>query len=215
MIACATARVTTSASVTLRLAFLALLGRRSSAVQNTAMRSKSRSASIVAPRGRRRTETPPTSTTPQSTPPTTTRRGITHLAARLRVLRGVAVVEHEHVAVGVAEVGHVADAAVDGVHLELDALGLELRARRLDVVDVERDRQAVVGELDAEGVRLHDRERQGARLVLRGGHVPPALAERQAERLAVERGGALEVLGGDADEVGAGDVHVGRHVRSM
>src|SRR5215217_7256165 len=50
MIAWATASVTTSASVTLRLAFLARSGRRSSAVANTAVRSKSRSASIVAPR---------------------------------------------------------------------------------------------------------------------------------------------------------------------
>src|SRR5215218_9636895 len=49
MIAWATASVTTSASVTLRLAFLARSGRRSSAVANTAVRSKSRSASIVAP----------------------------------------------------------------------------------------------------------------------------------------------------------------------
>ena len=50
MTACATASVTTSASVTLRLAFLARSGRRSSAVANTAVSSRSRSASIVAPR---------------------------------------------------------------------------------------------------------------------------------------------------------------------
>src|SRR5215207_10614750 len=49
MIACATQSVTTSASVILRLAFSARQGRRSSAVQNTAMSSRSRSASIVAP----------------------------------------------------------------------------------------------------------------------------------------------------------------------
>src|SRR4051812_13930620 len=45
----ATHSVMTSASVILRLAFLARLGRRSSAVTNTAMSSRSRSASIVAP----------------------------------------------------------------------------------------------------------------------------------------------------------------------
>ena len=36
--------------------------------------------------------------------------------------RRVAVVEHQHVAVGVAEEGHVADAAVERLSLELDAL---------------------------------------------------------------------------------------------
>ena len=54
MIACATASVTTSASVRIRLAFFAGSGRRSSAVQNTAISNRSRSASIVAPLGRRR-----------------------------------------------------------------------------------------------------------------------------------------------------------------
>jgi hypothetical protein len=45
--------VTTSASVILRLAFAARLGRRSSAVQNTAISSRSRSATIEALLGRR------------------------------------------------------------------------------------------------------------------------------------------------------------------
>src|SRR5215212_8215428 len=54
MIAWATASVTTSASVTLRRAFLLRHGRRSSAVANTAVSSRSRSASIVALPGRRR-----------------------------------------------------------------------------------------------------------------------------------------------------------------
>src|SRR5438132_1301712 len=47
MIACATASVTTSASVTIRLAFLAGSGRKSSAAQNTEISNRSRSASIV------------------------------------------------------------------------------------------------------------------------------------------------------------------------
>jgi len=45
----ATHSVMTSASVILRLAFFARMGRRSSAVTNTAVSSRSRSASIVAP----------------------------------------------------------------------------------------------------------------------------------------------------------------------
>lgn len=48
MIDCATQRVTTSASVSLLRAFFLLSGRRSSAVQNTAVSNRSRSASIVA-----------------------------------------------------------------------------------------------------------------------------------------------------------------------
>ena len=72
------------------------------------------------------------------------------LVARPRVGRRVAVVEHQDVAVRVAEVRHVADAAVERVGLELDALGLELRARRLDVVDLEGDRQRMGGEVEPE-----------------------------------------------------------------
>ncbi len=48
MIDCATQRVTTSASVSLLRAFFFLSGRRSSAVQNTAVSNRSRSASILA-----------------------------------------------------------------------------------------------------------------------------------------------------------------------
>jgi hypothetical protein len=51
MIDCATQSVTTSASVKLLRAFPGFLGRRSSAVQNTEVSSRSRSASIVAPFG--------------------------------------------------------------------------------------------------------------------------------------------------------------------
>lgn len=46
----------------------------------------------------------------------------------------IAVVEHEVVAVWVREEGHVADAGVEGVAGELDALGLELGAGGGDVV---------------------------------------------------------------------------------
>jgi hypothetical protein len=56
--------VTTSASVTIRRAFPGRSGRRSSAVQNTAMSSRSRSASIEALPwvGGRHYRAPPTST---------------------------------------------------------------------------------------------------------------------------------------------------------
>ena len=57
--------------------------------------------------------------------------------------RGVAVVEHQRVAVGVAEERHVAHARVERVAGEGHALRLERRARRFDVVDVQRDRVAL------------------------------------------------------------------------
>jgi len=47
----ATQRVTTSASVTLLRAFFLASGRKSSAVQNTAVSSRSRSAGIAVPFG--------------------------------------------------------------------------------------------------------------------------------------------------------------------
>ena len=50
----------------------------------------------------------------------------------------VAVVQHQVVAVGVGEEGHVADAGVEGVAAELDPLRLELGAGGGDVVDVQR-----------------------------------------------------------------------------
>src|SRR5438445_13186007 len=50
-------------------------------------------------------------------------------------------VQREPVAVGIEERRHVADARLDRLTVELDALRLELGARSLDVVDVEqRDR---------------------------------------------------------------------------
>ncbi len=51
---------------------------------------------------------------------------------------GVAVVEHQIVAVGVLEEGHVTDAGVEGLAEELDALRLELGPGGGDVVDVQR-----------------------------------------------------------------------------
>ena len=50
MIACATHRVTTSASIKIRLAFFAGSGRMISSAKNTAISNRSRSASIVPPR---------------------------------------------------------------------------------------------------------------------------------------------------------------------
>ena len=55
-------------------------------------------------------------------------------SARRSVVGRVAVVEHEVIAVWVREEGHVADAGVQNVAGELDALGLELGTRGGDIV---------------------------------------------------------------------------------
>jgi hypothetical protein len=91
--------------------------------------------------------------------------------------------------------------------VELDALPLQLLARLRDVVDVQRDRVRVALELEPERVGLHDRERERAGLELPRRHVPPARRELQAQHVAVEGAGLVEVPRRDADEVGAGDVH--------
>jgi hypothetical protein len=56
---------------------------------------------------------------------------------------GVAAVQHELVAVGIAEEGHVADAGVERVAAERDASPLELLARALDVGDAQGDRRGM------------------------------------------------------------------------
>jgi len=101
----------------------------------------------------------------------------------LALARRVAVVEHQVVAVGVAEQRHVTDAGVEGVAGELDALGLQLGARRGDVVDVQRRvRVALRGELHPHLLRLPDPEARVAdpELELR------AVVRPQAERIDVE-----------------------------
>ena len=75
-------------------------------------------------------------------------------------LRRVAVVQAEHVPVGILEERHVADARVDRVGDELDALRLELRPRRLDIVDAERERMGARLELPADRGRVHQLKRQ-------------------------------------------------------
>src|SRR5262249_62265989 len=79
-------------------------------------------------------------------------------------VRRISVVEHEIIAVRVGEEGHVADAGVEGVAGELDALGLELGAGRGDVIDVERRMGVLLRrELEAEGGRFPDAEAGVAR----------------------------------------------------
>ena len=114
------------------------------------------------------------------------------------VARLVAGVEHQVVAVRVAEEGHVAHARVEGVREELDALALEFLAGRLDVVDVERDVAVLLRrELPAHLVRLPDPEARVADPEL----VVGLRVLAQPERVDVERARALRVGRGDGDEV--------------
>ena len=87
-----------------------------------------------------------------------------------------------------------------------DAALLQRRARRGDVLDVQRDVVGVGRErADAHALGVDDAERDGAGLEL--GEVALGTVHRalQAERLAVEGDGAFEVPRGDGDEVDAGD----------
>ena len=66
-------------------------------------------------------------------------------------------VEHERVPVGVPEIRHVTDPAVDRLGRELDAPLLEVGTRLVHVVDVQRDRMRMGLELEPEGVGLKSR----------------------------------------------------------
>src|SRR4029453_13921635 len=107
-------------------------------------------------------------------------------------------VEHQVVAVRVGEEGHVADAGVEDVAEELDALAPELGPGRGDVVHVERKVRALLRrELEALTGRLPDSEARLADPKLEAGlRVGPKL-----ERVDVERARALRVGRRNADEV--------------
>ena len=73
-----------------------------------------------------------------------------------------------------------------GVAPELDAAGLELGLRRLEVLDAELERVGVGLELLPERVRLNDRDRQVAGLELVPGMFPHCLPALEPEHLVVE-----------------------------
>ena len=91
--------------------------------------------------------------------------------------------QHQVVAVGIREERHVADAGVEDVAGELDALGLELLPRRGHVVHVQRGMGVLLRrELHAEPLGLPDAEARvaGPDLGLR------VVVGSQAERVDVE-----------------------------
>ena len=74
---------------------------------------------------------------------------------------------------GSREVGHVADAAVDRVGEERDAARLELGAGGLDVLDLQRERDAVGLERDAQALRRDQGDGDGAGLELGADRLVP------------------------------------------
>src|SRR5581483_7419478 len=93
----------------------------------------------------------------------------------------------------------------DRVGVEDDALRLELRARRGDVVDPERDRRRARRERHPERLRREDLDRDVPRLELVPARRGPV--ERKPENLAVEPLRPLLVLRLHGDEVDLLDAH--------
>ena len=114
-------------------------------------------------------------------------------------------VEHQRVAAWVAEVGHVADAAVHRLAVELHPAGFQLGARGGDIVDVKRDRPSRRAELLPDLGRVDDLDAEGARLELAAVLVAIARGALQAEDLPVEALRAGEARDWQKHEVGALD----------
>src|SRR5262245_16897553 len=121
--------------------------------------------------------------------------------------RRVAVVQDQRVSVRISEVRLVADAAVDDLAQELDALRLELGARLRHVVDTKRDRARARLEraTDLRHVEHQDRHVPGLELAA------PAVAvgdgALEAEHARVERARPFEVGDRQEDKVGLPDLH--------
>jgi hypothetical protein len=94
-------------------------------------------------------------------------------------------VQHERVAVGVAEERHVTDPGVERVALELDTFRFEIGSRLRDVLHLEREvRRLLRLELLAEPLRLPD-----VQALIAGPELEPSVVvAAQAERVDVERG---------------------------
>src|SRR3954449_966233 len=112
------------------------------------------------------------------------------------LVRGVPAVEHELVAVRIGEDRHVADAGVEGVAEELNALGLERRAHLGNVVAAQRPRVALLrDERHPLLLGLPDAEAGIARPLLPLG----VLVGAESQDVAVEGARALGVLRGHAE----------------
>src|SRR4029079_19623624 len=119
---------------------------------------------------------------------------------RSALMRRVPPVEHQRVAVGILEVGHVTDAGLERLAGELDALRLERLARLLYIGHAERDRRRVRPLERLPDVRRV--EQVEAHVLAEGEFGPAAMADLlEAARLRVEARRPLEVGHGNRDEV--------------
>ena len=126
----------------------------------------------------------------------------TPITRRSSLRRRVALVQRQRVAVRVGEVGHVADAGVERLAVERDALRLELGSAQRPIVDLEQDdavRLRLI--LDAEPCRGPDREAGVADPELVAG----VLVRTEPEGVDVEPPRALYVRRRDADDVDLAD----------
>ena len=114
-------------------------------------------------------------------------------------------VEHQRVARGVGERGHVADPGVDGVAQEPHPPLLERRASGGDVLNVQRDRMRARLELATDRRRVQHLQGEGPGLELAARDPPVVDGALEAEHVAVERGGGGVVGHEHGDEVDARD----------
>jgi hypothetical protein len=122
------------------------------------------------------------------------------------------VVEDQRIAVGIAEVRLVADAAVHRLAFELDAAGLELLAGGLDILHVQRNRSRTGRNLPAELRHVDELDRQAPGLELAAEIAVVPLGALEPENAAVELLRLLEARDRQEDEIRARDQ--GRIVRA-
>src|SRR6185295_8527312 len=94
-----------------------------------------------------------------------------------------------------------ADAGIDRVAPELDALRLELGLGGIEIVDAELERVGIGPELLPQRIQLHYRDRQVAGFELAGGQLPPLLASLEPEHLVVELHRPVDVRRADDQKV--------------
>src|SRR3954449_3115507 len=122
------------------------------------------------------------------------------------ITRRVPPMQHDLVPVGIREEGHVADARVENVAVEDDALLLELSPRVRDVRHAE-GKACVVRRAKRPADRLEAEQVQKAVVAQLEFREARVAGQGQAERLAVELLRALHVGDGDRPEVDVLDDH--------
>ena len=113
--------------------------------------------------------------------------------------------QHQRVPVRVLEERHVADARVERLAVEDDALRLELGTPGGDIAHVDREMRGIGAELDAGARRIPDAQAELADEDFEPGRRVPV--ERQPERVHVEPLRTCGVLRLDCEEIDLLDLH--------